>query len=618
MSRTQDNPPKALALDLDSDPDVWRDDPRVASNLVPEAGPPHADVTLDSQGPAASLADGDTDIDDGPAERERPAGYLDASARIGRFAVLRQLGEGGMGVVYSAYDEELDRRVALKLLRPGRDNSERNQSRMQREARAMAKLSHPNVVQVYEVGRHEEQVFLAMEFVHGKTLAAWLKAETRTWQQILDVMVQAGQGLHAAHEADIIHGDFKPDNILIDALDHARVVDFGLSRRAEPAGASLRAQLLPGEAARSLTAAPLPATPTLPGSDPSATPAALRPNSDESPPGADPSANPAASRRHPDESRPTADPSPADAAPPVTDLSTRLADAPRTGPDSAPARTSARIAGTPAYMAPEQHRHNPADQRSDQFSFCITLYYALYGRHPFAGGSLLELVINLTDGRIHPVPASHPVPAGVFAAIARGLSVDPEQRFPTMVDLIAELERGSGRARDPEFDLSIARHQRIVLGGVLGLAVLGVTAAIILNSETADRLPSAGTNVAAGAVVNALVFTLIGVFRGSLLKNTINRRVMAWIAVSSLALLAHRAIAAYNGVPVGATMVNDLIILGSVAMMAAVSIERWIAWAGVTLFCAAILTITFPGAASSLLGGAIVGVFCLAVLNWSR
>ena len=82
-----------------------------------------------------------------------------------------------MGVVYSAYDEELDRRVALKLLRPGRDNSERNQNRMQREAQAMAKLSHPNVVQVYEVGRFEEQVFLAMEFVQGKTLAAWLKAE---------------------------------------------------------------------------------------------------------------------------------------------------------------------------------------------------------------------------------------------------------------------------------------------------------------------------------------------------------------------------------------------------------------------------------------------------------
>jgi len=543
MPRTQDNPPKALALD--SDPDVWRSDPPTQDSRQPSADP--------------SLADGETAVDDGPGARERPAGYLDASARIGRFAVLRQLGEGGMGVVYSAYDEELDRRVALKLLRPGRDNSERNQTRMQREARAMAKLSHPNVVQVYEVGRFEEQVFLAMEFVQGKTLAAWLKAATRTWQQILDVMVQAGQGLHAAHEAGVVHGDFKPDNILIDALDKARVVDFGLARHAEPAGASLRAPQLAGEAALSLSGAPL--TPTTP----------LTP--------------------------------------------TAMSDSARS--DSNAPRTSARIAGTPAYMAPEQHRHHPADQRSDQFSFCITLYSALYGRHPFAGGSLLELVINLTDGRIHP-PSGHAVPAGVFAAISRGLSVDPEQRFPTMLDLIAELDRGSGRARDPEFDLSIARRQRMLLGGVVALAVLGVTTAIVLASETDDYLPSANTNVAAGAVVNALVFTLIWVFRSSLLKNTINRRVMAWIAVSSLALLAHRAIAAYNGVPVGATMVNDLIILGSVAMMAAVSIERWIAWAGVVLFCAAILTIALPVAASLLLGGAIVGVFCLAVLFWSR
>ena len=554
MSRTQDPKPKAL----DSDPDVWREQPSLG----------HGDITRNSGSTAdPSLADGETDVDDGPVARERPPGYLGESARIGRFVVLRQLGEGGMGVVYSAYDEQLDRRVALKLLRPGRDNSERNQSRMQREARAMAKLSHPNVVQVYEVGRYEEQVFLAMEFVQGKTLAVWLKAAPRTWQQILDVMVQAGQGLHAAHEAGVIHGDFKPDNILIDALDKARVVDFGLSRRADPAGSSLRAQQLADTPGRSLSGAPL-TTPTTPNT-----------------------------------------PTPVTPSPPTTDA---------TRADYVPRRSSARVAGTPAYMAPEQHRHNPADQRSDQFSFCVTLYLALYGRHPFAGGSLLELVINLTDGRIHAAPPGHAVPVGVYAAISRGLSVDPDHRFPTMVDLIAELGRGSGRARDPEFDLSIARRQRILLGGVVGVAVLGVTTAIILASETDDHLPSPTTNVFAGAVVNTLVFTLTWVFRGSLLKNTINRRVMAWLAVSSLALLAHRAIAAYSGVPVGATMVNDLIILGSVAMMAAVSIERWIAWAGVILFVAAILTIAIPAAASSLLGGAIVGVFCLAVLFWSR
>src|SRR5690606_4365136 len=94
-----------------------------------------------------------------------------------------------------------------------------------------------NVVQVYEVGRWEQQVYLAMEFVQGKTLGAWLKEQPRTWQSVLDVMLQAGRGLSAAHEADIVHGDFKPDNVLIDQNDHSRVVDCGLARaapRSEP------------------------------------------------------------------------------------------------------------------------------------------------------------------------------------------------------------------------------------------------------------------------------------------------------------------------------------------------------------------------------------------------
>ena len=160
-----------------------------------------------------------------------------------------------MGVVYSAYDEELDRRVALKLLRPGRDNSPRNQARMQREARAMAKLSHPNVVQVYEVGRIDEQVFVAMEFVHGKTLGVWLKAQERGWLDTLHVLIQAGRGLQAAHDAGVIHADFKPDNILIDAEERVRVVDFGLSRRTEPASSSLQAAAATGDAGRSLPGA---------------------------------------------------------------------------------------------------------------------------------------------------------------------------------------------------------------------------------------------------------------------------------------------------------------------------------------------------------------------------
>jgi hypothetical protein len=129
--------------------------------------------------------------------------------QINRFAVLRLLGAGGMGVVYAAYDEELDRRVAIKVLRDDRGSGSEGRSRMLREAQAMAKLSHANVVQVYEVGEFAGQIFMAMEFVKGKTLHEWL-AEEHSWEEILAVFVQAGHGLAAAHRQGIVHRDFKP------------------------------------------------------------------------------------------------------------------------------------------------------------------------------------------------------------------------------------------------------------------------------------------------------------------------------------------------------------------------------------------------------------------------
>jgi serine/threonine protein kinase len=506
-------------------------------------GPPDDEWSEDRV--QATESGGDPEPPEPPADVPGPFG-----ARIGRFAVLRELGAGGMGVVYAAYDEELDRKIALKLLRPGRDNSARNQTRMQREARAMATLSHPNVVQVYEVGRFEDQLFLAMEFVQGKTLAVWLKDQPRTWQQKLDVLVQAGQGLHAAHEAGVVHGDFKPDNILIDPADKARVLDFGLSRRVDPADSAARNPRIPDEAGVSLI--------TTPNQSP-------RPRELEE-----------------------------------------------------PARSSARIAGTPAYMAPEQHRQHPADQRSDQFAFCVTLHLALYGRHPFAGDSLLALVLNVCEGKLHPPDPGHDIPAGVYAAIARGLSVEPEQRWPTMADLLVALERGSGRAHDPEFDLSVARRQRIVLSGAIAVSAIGVTVMFVLTSPSEDHLPTAGMSVAAAVVVNAVLLTLLFAFRRALLKNTINRRVMAWLVVSSLSILIHRLAALGIDISVTATLVNDLLILSVVAIMAAVTVERWIAWAGLLMF-AACLTITLaPAAAPFVLVAATLGVFALAAYFWNR
>ncbi len=192
-----------------------------------------------------SLPDGGepTTVLDGPPLASAPA--VEVPTRIGRFAVLRRIGEGGMGIVYAAYDEQLDRRVALKLLRPGgRDGSE-GRGRLRREAQALARLSHPNVVQVYEVGDFGDSVYLAMELVRGRNLREWVAAESPPVRTRLEVLLQAGAGLAAAHGAGLTHRDFKPENVLVGDDGRVRVVDFGVARlhgavEAEPTAAAVR------------------------------------------------------------------------------------------------------------------------------------------------------------------------------------------------------------------------------------------------------------------------------------------------------------------------------------------------------------------------------------------
>ena len=150
---------------------------------------------------------------------------------LDHFVVIEQLGEGGMGVVLSAYDPDLDRRVALKLLLAERDEDDDIQ-RLFREAKAMARLSHPNVVTVYEVGLVDEQVFIAMELVEGVPLDEWLAAEQPHAEQIIDAFIAAGKGLGAAHQAGMIHRDFKPANVIVGNDGRVRVLDFGLARTA--------------------------------------------------------------------------------------------------------------------------------------------------------------------------------------------------------------------------------------------------------------------------------------------------------------------------------------------------------------------------------------------------
>ena len=185
--------------------------------------------------------------DDEPrAPRLRPRG-----SACGRYWVLDVRGAGGMGVVYTAYDPELDRKVALKLVRP--QSSRRGvdlRARLVREARALARISHPNVVPVYDVGEQGGEVFIAMELVAGPTLARWQTTAERPWRAILEMYLQAARGLARAHEAGVVHRDFKPTNAIVGADGRVRVVDFGLALAgaAEPTPAS------PVSASSSLTA----------------------------------------------------------------------------------------------------------------------------------------------------------------------------------------------------------------------------------------------------------------------------------------------------------------------------------------------------------------------------
>ena len=278
--------------------------------------------------------------------------------KIGRFVVVGELGAGGMGVVYEAHDRELDRRVALKVLR-GSMASEEERVRMLREGQAMARVTHPNVITVFEVGVAETGVFLAQELLDGGTLASWLR-DSHSQDDVIAKFVAAGRGLAAAHAAGLVHRDFKPDNVLLGKDGRVRVADFGLARA------------LGAEEVILLTKRA--------GEEPNASP-------------------------HP--------------MSPLT----------RTG----------AVMGTPMYMAPEQHEGESVDERTDQFSFCIALYHALYGDWPFAGKTAVALADNVLKGNVQKPPKR--IPSRLRALVLRGLSVTKSDRFPTMDALLAELTR---------------------------------------------------------------------------------------------------------------------------------------------------------------------------------
>ncbi len=145
--------------------------------------------------------------------------------------LLQQLGSGSMGTVLAAYDPELDRKVALKILHQHQTPDASSRKQAMREARALARVVHPRVVSVYDVGEAGERTYLAMEFVEGQTLRTWQTQGKHSWRAILHMYLQGGEGLQAAHQASVIYRDFKPDNVLVQARDGLpKVVDFGIAR----------------------------------------------------------------------------------------------------------------------------------------------------------------------------------------------------------------------------------------------------------------------------------------------------------------------------------------------------------------------------------------------------
>jgi eukaryotic-like serine/threonine-protein kinase len=339
----------------------------------------------------------------GPA-RERT---LKPGERIGRYVVHRKLGRGGMGVVYGASDPELERRVAIKLVRTTRlEHARRLATRLRREAQALARLQHPNIVALYDVGTAVQGTFMAMEYLRGHDLARWLAAGDRSCKEIVAVFVQAGRGLAAAHASGLVHRDFKPTNVMVCDDGHVKVLDFGLAY----------------------------GTPTL---------------------------DPWLSSTGGDSSL----------------LSRRLT------------RVNV-VLGTAGYMSPETIMGDaPVGPRSDQFSFCVALFEALWGIRPYPGRDPLEMAATFATREMSKPKRRRGVPRRIERAILRGLSLDADDRFPNMDALLDALEPPKGR------------RWRTLLGAaaIVSTACLSAATTMLLTRST-SRVASVCASDSANAI----------------------------------------------------------------------------------------------------------------------
>jgi tRNA A-37 threonylcarbamoyl transferase component Bud32/tetratricopeptide (TPR) repeat protein len=341
---------------------------------------------------------------------------------VGRYTLLEMIGRGAMGSVYVAHDPQLDRKVALKIVRSERFAQHEVRARLSREARAMAKVTHPHVVTVYDAGELDDGVFIAMELIDGDTLASWLAAEQRPWRAIAGMFVAVGRGLGAAHAAGIVHRDFKPENVLVDKHGRAAVSDFGLA-------------VEPGPPA------------------------------------------PARSDAGDVDNLDSLDHRPIAVAHELT----------RTGV----------LLGTPRYMSPEQFRGGVVDARTDQFSFAVALYEALYHQPPFAGTTLGELRAAVSGGALCGRPGDTAVPVDVHRVLVRALAAAPADRYPSIERLLDALEAAARPRR--------RRRLAFVVAGIVAAAAASAGAVMFAHDTPRPAASPAASPAAPPAEARAAV-----------------------------------------------------------------------------------------------------------------
>ena len=469
-----------------------------------------------------------------PSNSTADPGTVSTSARLGRFYVLHKLGEGGMGVVYVGYDEGLDRKVALKLLHRGTLQGEW----LRREGQALARLAHPNIVAVHEVGEHDGRLFLAMELIEGLTLRAWLSAQPRSFSEILSMFLQTGRGLASAHEAGLVHRDFKPENVLVGHDGRARVVDFGIVALAEAAR-----ERQAGSEGETEAGTAMPTT-------------ALR----------------------------------------------------------SPLTRSDVLMGTPAFMSPEQFRRERATALSDQFSFGVALYAAVYGVAPFVPSSktgarepFLELENAVLTGRA-PLPPRRPgVPSWLAPIILRAISFAPEDRYRSMNALLAAIEEHV--PRDPELDPNVVADEREMVTWLFLVACLAHSAPLL--TETGARfMTQPWVLIGLNAAVLSAGMAFIATRWMRISKNLYGRRFAGMFPVALGALLLHRAVALAIGTPGARVLAGDLVVMATFLAVIGLTQDRWVGWLALVAGVAAAIAAVVPDHSPTAFGlaGLLAGV----------